>query len=208
MLLIAFVITMALCLVLPNTQIHGSEKIGWKIFKEKNDVFTIKYPSNWSFGKYSEDSSAPINIYFYYQGRTSLAELALFAQQSLFTNSSDLVSSYPVYLQNEPNYEVLQTTQCEKYVIKEISACDTIVTYRDTRLQDEPIVKHLIVGTIDEDGVEYIIEYFVTKDLYEHYLPVAEEMIRSFNVTGNPESAESEPSPPTPSTEPPTTDTI
>ncbi|HZA68336.1 MAG TPA: hypothetical protein VE548_01450 [Nitrososphaeraceae archaeon] len=56
--------------------------------------------------------------------------------------------------------------------------------------------------------MEYIIEYFVTKDLYEHFLPVAEEMIRSFNVTGNPESAENEPSPRTPPTEPPTTENI
>src|SRR5918996_3827385 len=94
--LISITIIILVVLILPITLVHGGERVGWKIFKEKNEVFTIKYPSNWSFGKYSEDSSAPINIYFYYQGRSSLAELALYAQQSLFTNSSDLVNSYPV----------------------------------------------------------------------------------------------------------------
>jgi hypothetical protein len=181
-----------------TTQIYAGEKVSWKMFKEKNDVFTIKYPSNWAFGKYYEESSAPINIYFYYQGSSALAELAIYAQESLFTNSSDLVDSYPVYLQNEPEYKILETTQCGKYIIKNLDACDITVTYRDTRLEDEPVMKHVIIGTIDEDGVQYIIEYFVTEDLYEHYLPVAEEMIKSFNVTGNPEFSEDETSPPTP----------
>lgn len=176
-----------LFLLISPAEIHGVEKVSWKTFKDKNDVFTIKYPSNWAFAKYYQDSSAPINIYFYYQGRISLAELAIYAQQSLFTNSSDLVDSYPVYLQNEPNYEVLETTQCGEYVIKNVSACDMTVTYKDTRLDGDPIVKHMIIGTIDENGVEYIIEYFVTEDLYDHFLPVAKEMIRSFDVTHNSE---------------------
>jgi hypothetical protein len=169
--------------LISSAEIHGDEKVSWKTFKDKNDVFTIKYPSNWAFGKYYEDSSAPINIYFYYQGHISLAELAIYAQESLFTNSSDLVDSYPVYLQSEPNYEVLETTQCGEYVIKNVSACDMTVTYKDTRLEGDPVVKHMIIGTIDENGVEYIIEYFVTEDLFEHFLPVTKEMIRSFDVT-------------------------
>lgn len=176
-----------LFLLISPTEIHGGEKVSWKTFKDKNDVLTIKYPSNWTFGKYYEDSSEPINIYFYYQGRISLAELAIYAQESLFTNSSDLVESYPVYLQTEPNYKVLETTQCGEYVIKNVSACDMTVTYKDTRLEGDPVVKHMIIGTIDENGVEYIIEYFVTEDLYEHFLPVAKEMIRSFDVTLKPE---------------------
>ena len=198
--LLAITFVMIVFLFFPTAQTHGGENVSWKIFKYKNDVFTIKYPSNWAFAKYQEDSSEPINIYFYYQGRSSLAELALYAEQSLFTNSSDLVSSYPVYLQNHPNYKVLQTTQCGKFFINNMTACDTIVTYKDTRLEDEPIVKHQIIGNIDENGVEYIIEYFVTEDLHDHYLPVAKEMIRSFNITGNPESSDSD-SESTPNTE-------
>ena len=182
------IITIIVYLLFPITHTLGTGNVFWKIFKEKNDVFTIKYPSNWSYSKYHEDSSEPINIYFYYQGRNSLAELALFSEQSLFTNSSEMVESYPVYLQNHPDYYVLQPVKCGKYSIININACDIIVTYRDTRLENEPVVKHLIVGTLVKGGAEFIIEYFVTENLYEHYLPAAEEMIRSFNVTGNDES--------------------
>lgn len=186
-----------LYLLFPITHTLGTENVFWKIYKEKNDAFTIKYPSNWDFSKYDEDSSELINIYFYYQGGNSLAELALFSEQSLFTNLSEMVSSYPVYLQNHPDYDVLQPVQCGKYSIINLQACDIIVTYRDTRLANEPIVKHLIVGTLDKGGVEYIIEYFVTEGLYEHYLPVAKEMIASFNVTGNYDSAHEKAAPDT-----------
>lgn len=213
--LLAITFVMVVFLFFPTVQTHGGGMVSWKIFKDKNDVFTIKYPSNWAFAKYQEDSSEPINIYFYYQGRSSLAELALYAQQSLYTNSSELVNSYPVYLQNHQNYKVLQTTQCGNYVINNMRACDTIVTYKDTRLEDEPIVRHLIIGTIDESGLEYILEYFVTEDLHEYYLPVAKEMIRSFNVTGNPVSSDGESAPHTeespdlpPLAEPPTIEKI
>jgi hypothetical protein len=46
------------------------------------------------------------------------------------------------------------------------------------------MIKNLIIGAIDEDGKEYILDYYVTKDLYDIFLPVAEEMINSLNFTG------------------------
>jgi len=184
--LIAFVVTMAIVLIFPVTQIYAAEKVGWKIFKEKNGLFTIKYPSNWSPYKLYEDSSEPVNIYFVYSGRgSSFAELTLYGEESIYSNATDLIDAYPVYLQNEENYKVLQPTQCGKYTIKNVSACDTIVTYKDRALEGEPIVKDLIIGSIDENGVEYIMEYYVTKDLYDDFLPVVEEMVKSFSVTGS-----------------------
>lgn len=185
-LVIAFVIMMTLCLVLPITQIYATEKIGWKVFKEKNGYFTIKYPSNWIPYRYVEGSLAPVNIYFSYSGGdSSFAQLLLFGEETIYSNASDLVDSNYVYLQTEQNYEVLQPTQCGKYTIKNITACDAIVTYRDVELEGKPKLKELIVGTLDDQGMEYVITYYVTTDLYDHYLPVAEEMIRSFNLTSS-----------------------
>jgi len=184
LLLIAFVVMIASCLILPMTQIHGAEKIGWKVFKERHGYFTIKYPSNWVPYKYVEDSLAPINIYFAYSGKdSSFAQLLVYGEDSIYSNASDLVDSNYVYLQSEQNYELLQPTQCGKYTINNITACHAIVTYRAMDLEGRPTLKELNVGTLDDQGREYVITYYVTEDLYDHYLPVAEEMIKSFRVT-------------------------
>jgi hypothetical protein len=162
------------------------QQVTWKIFEEKNGLFTIKYPSNWSPYKAYEDSSSPFNIYFTYSGgSSSFAELLLYGEESIYTNATDVVNSYSVTPQNEQNYRVLQPIQCGKYTIKSISACDTIISFKDTAMEGKPIIRSLIIGAIDEGGMEYILQYYVTMDLYDHFLPVAEEMVNSFNVTNS-----------------------
>jgi hypothetical protein len=78
---------------------------------------------------------------------------------------------------------VLQPVQCGKYTIKNITACDVFVTYKGLVTEGKPTIKELIIGAIDEAGYEYIIEYYGTEKLYDYFLPVANEMINSFNIT-------------------------
>ena len=162
--------------------IDATSQVQWKNFKEKNGLFTIKYPSNWSPYKYIEDSSAPVNIYFAYRGvGSSFAELVLSGEKSTHSNVTDLVNSFPIYLQSYPRYKVIQEAQCGKYTINNLSACHMIVTYKNTDLEGQPLVYELVVGTLDK-GMEYILLYYVTEDLYDYFLPVAERMITSFKV--------------------------
>jgi tetratricopeptide (TPR) repeat protein len=184
--LIVFVSSIAGFLIIPITQIDAGDNVSWLLFEDKNGFFTLKYPSNWSPYKYIEDSSAPINIYFAYAGSgSSFAELVLSGEESIHTNVTNLVDTYPLYLQSYPDYKVVQETQCGKYTIDNISACHLIMTYRNTDLDGQPTVYELVVGTLDDKGMEYILVYYVTKDLYDHFLPVAEHMISSFDVTDN-----------------------
>ena len=178
-----FVITLTIFLILPVAHMHASGEVSWKIFKEKNGNFEIKYPSNWSLGKYYQDLSSPINMYFLYQGKGSAyAQLTVYADQSLFSNITELVESQLTFL-NDQNYKVLQPVQCDKYTIKNITACDVFITYKGLVTEGKPTIKELIIGVIDEAGYEYIIEYFGTAKLYDYFLPVANEMINSFNIT-------------------------
>jgi hypothetical protein len=78
---------------------------------------------------------------------------------------------------------MLQSTQCGNYTIKNISACDVFVSYQGLATEGKPTIKELIIGALDESGYEYIIEYYGTENLYDHFLPVAKEMIESFNIT-------------------------
>lgn len=180
--ILVVVIFGSLCLGLPVAQIDAVGNVSWLLFKDKNGFFTINYPSNWNSYKYIEDSSAPVNIYFAYAGTSSsFAELVLSGKESIHSNTTELVSSYPIYLQSYPGYKVIEETQCGKYTIKNITACHMKVTYRNTDLEGQPLVYELVVGTLDQ-GMEYILVYYVTEDLYDHFLPVAERMISSFRV--------------------------
>lgn len=177
--------------------IGASTEVHWKTFKERNGLFTIKYPSNWAPYKYLEDSSAPINIFFNYRGPdagpdASFAELSLFGEESIYSNASEVVAADHVYLQDEQNYEVLQETECGIYKIKNVSACHAQITYTDTDEKGKPTIKNLIIGAIDEDGIEYTLNYYVTEDLYDIFLPVAEEMIDSLNITSVISSSQNE----------------
>jgi hypothetical protein len=80
---------------------------------------------------------------------------------------------------------LIQPTQCGKYVIKGVSACDTLSTYKDPLSPKKSIVNDLLIGIIDDEGVEYVMEYKATKDVFDDFLPVVEEMVKSFNVTGD-----------------------
>ena len=188
-LLTSLILVMAL-LILPITGVYGADEVKWKTFKEKSGLYTIKYPSNWIPQKIDEvegyEITSPINMYFVYSNSgSSGAVISITADESIFTNATDSVDSIHAYAQSLPRYKLLQPIECGKYVLKEAPACSTIISYKNTELPGKPIVSELDIVTIDEEGVEYVISYIATKGLFDDFIPVAEEMVKSFSVTGD-----------------------
>ena len=187
--LIAPVILVTTLLGLPMTAIYAGEEVKWKTFKEKDGLYTIKYPSNWIPQKIDEiegyEITSPINMYFVYSGSgSSGAIISITADESIFTNTTDLLDSIYAYAQSLPRYKLLQPMECGKYVLKEMQACSAIFSYKNTELPGKPIVNELDIVTIDEEGVQYIMGYIATKGLFDDFLPVNEEMVKSFSITG------------------------
>jgi len=183
-------ILMMALLVLPITGVYAADEVKWKTFKEKNGLYTIKYPSNWIPQKVDElkgyEITSPINMYFVYSGSgSSGAIISITADESIFTNAIDSVDSIYAYAQSLPSYKLVQPMECEKYVLKEAQTCSTIISYKNTELPGKPIVSELDIVTIDEDGVEYVMAYIATKGLFDDFIPVVEEMVKSFSVTGD-----------------------
>ena len=184
------VILVTALLILPLTGVYAADEVKWKTFNEKNGLYTIKYPSNWIPQKVDEfegvDITSPINMYFVYSdSRSSGAIISIAAYESIFTNATDSVDSIYAYAQSLPRYKLLQPMECEKYVLKEVQACSTVISYKNTELPRKPIVTELDIVTIDEDGVEYVMAYIANKGLFDDFLPVVEEMVKSFSVTGD-----------------------
>jgi hypothetical protein len=103
-------------IIFPLTPAYTVENVKWKMFKDKNGIFTIKYPSNWSPIKPTTESPAPIDIYFFHAERGSFVTLTLFADESILSNNIDLMDSYLAYDQSEQKYRLIQPTECEKYM--------------------------------------------------------------------------------------------
>jgi len=160
---------------------------------KKSGLFTIKYPSNW-FPSKIDESTELINMFFAYQGQgSSFATLNLVGGgESIFTNVTDLLDSYSAQRQTYEKYQLVGALECDKYMINGINACSHIETFKfelpDYR--EKPLVNQLTVGTIDDDGTEYILIYTAPKKIFDNFLPVVEEMIKSFNVTSSIPSSE------------------
>lgn len=183
---ISLTVIAVVILILPFTPVYTVEQVKWKTFKEKNGLFTINYPSNWSPSRPSTESDAPIDIYFFHPvGEGSFVTLSVYADESILSNNVDLMDSYLAYDQSEPRYRLIQPTECEKYTVNSIKVCSAINTFRLMTVDSKPIITQLVIGGIDNDGVEYGISYRATTELFEDFLPVVKEMIGSFNITSN-----------------------
>jgi len=188
--LITPAILMTILLILPMTQIYAGEQVKWKTFKEKNDLYTIKYPSNWVPTKVEEyegtELTSPINMNFIYSGGGSkFASIGISGDESIFTNATDIVDSVYAVAQSFPGYKLVQPMECGTYTINKVNACSTIISYKNTDLPGKPMVNELDIVAIDENGIQYVIYYGATKKIFDEFLPVVGEMVTSFSVTGD-----------------------
>jgi hypothetical protein len=175
-------------------QIYAADSVKWKTFKEKSGVFTIQYPSNWSPLKVDKEgdeeySTTLINSAFVHQGKgTSFAFINLIAEdESIFTNITDKIDSTSALKQNNQKYKIIQPVECGKYTINGLSACSQIEQFK-LETDDNPVkplVNQLTVAALDDDGTEYLILYTASQKQFDDILPVAEEMIKSFDTTGS-----------------------
>lgn len=190
---LSFLSFMTLTLILSGPQIYAGDNVKWKTFKEKNGVFTIQYPSNWSPLKLDEEGeeegySSLINVGFGHEGKgTSFAVINLYAEaESLFTNVTDKIDSSSAVKQNYQKYKVIQPVECGKYTIDGLGACSQIEEFR-LELEGntaKPLVNQLTIGAIDDDGTEYLFLYTASQKQFDDFLPVAADMIKSFDATG------------------------
>lgn len=121
-LLIPFSIIVIIILSFPTSQIYASENVKWKTFNDKNGLFAIKYPSNWIPQKIDQyegvEINSPVNVNFIYTGSGfSGAIIGISADESIFTNSTDLIDSIYAYAQSFPKYKVLEPMECGKYIV-------------------------------------------------------------------------------------------
>lgn len=172
-----------------NGQPQQSQVI-WKTFKDREGLFTVQYPSNWTpQGVVEAERNGPIDVSFSSPGSTDTTgadiEFIQWAQPSVFSTPKESLEQEITDLQNDPTvtkFEIERPIECSKYTLNGLPACSYI--YEIDSTEGSPLAI-MAVDALASNGTEYEVYYRSEFNLFEYFLPVVENMIKSFQTTGS-----------------------
>jgi hypothetical protein len=173
-----------------QSQGTNQSQITWRTFNDRNNLFTVQYPSNWiPSGVAEADRAGPVDTFFSSPGanETTGAEIEFieWAEPSVFSTPNESLEQEITSLQNDPTvtkFEIERPVECSKYTLNGLPACSYIY---ELRTADNPSLAVLVVDAIASDGTEYEVYYRSDFNSFEHFLPTGETMIKSFQTTGS-----------------------
>lgn len=161
----------------------------WKTFKDRNKLFTIQYPSDWSPGYTGEsDKEGPIDVYFdgpgYSPEKGTEVAVVQYDAKSAFNSAKETLESELGDDKDDPElpgFQILSPIECVKYTLNEIQACSAIYEYKEGKV---PQGVH-VVDAVASDGTEYEAYFYSDGPSFKKDHPLFEEMIKTFKTGGN-----------------------
>jgi hypothetical protein len=171
------------------TQGTQQSQVTWRTFNDREGLFTVQYPSNWRPSNAAEaDRSGPIDTVFISPGSTETtgAELEFIEYEvpSVFSTPKESLEQEITDLQNDPTvtkFEIERPLECAKYTLNGLAACSYV--YEVDTTEGSPLAI-MAVDALAPDGTEHEVYYRSDFNSFEHFLPIVESMIRSFQTTG------------------------
>lgn len=172
----------------PGTE---STKSDWKTFKDRDNLFTVQYPSKWTPSYTREaDKLGPIDVVFTapgYIADKNWAEIDLiqYDSKSAFNSAQESLESEISNFQNDPmvtKFEIERPIECAMYTLNGIQACSYIY---EIDSKDGGHLAALAVDALLDDGTEYESYYKADIKSFKKWLPIAEETLVSFKTTDN-----------------------
>jgi hypothetical protein len=168
--------------------------VTWKTFKDRNNLFTVQYPPNWTVSDVAEaEREGPIDVLILapVTNETDVAEINFiqYTQPSIFNTPQESLESEITTLQNDPTltkFEIERPVECSSNNLGGLPACSFIYEVAST---DGGNLAVMAVDALAPDGTEYEAYYMASFDLFEDLLPTAERVIESFQLTGNASAA-------------------
>lgn len=164
----------------------------FKSFKDRNNLFTVEYPSGW-IPFYTGESSkhGPIDIYFSSPGWTQTigsnwAQVSFYQYdwKSAFNSPQEHLEAEITSNKNNPlltKVQIEQPIECSRYILNGQPACSYIYQLSN---KDQSWVTMAVVSMLS-DGTVYETYYKADVDSFKKYFPIAEEMIKTFKTTGD-----------------------
>jgi hypothetical protein len=173
-------------------RISGDEQpaVSWKTFKDRNNLFTVQYPSNWTVSGLAEaEIAGPIDVLILapVTDENDMAEIEFiqYTERSIFNTPQEALESEINSLQNDPTvtkFEIERPVECSSYNLSGLPACSYIYEVAST---DGGNLAVMAVDALAPDGTEYEVYYRASFDLFEDILPTAGKVIGSIQLTGN-----------------------
>ena len=168
-----------------------SNKSDWKTFKDRDNLFTVEYPSKWTPSYTREaDKAGPIDVVFTAPGyipdkNWGEIDLIQYDSKSAFNTAQESLESEISNFQNDPTvtkFEIERPIECAMYTLNGIQACSYIY---EIDSKDGGHLAALAVDALLNDGTEYESYYKADIKSFKKYLPIAEETLVSFKTTDN-----------------------
>jgi hypothetical protein len=171
---------------------QGDEQpaVSWKTFKDRNNLFTVQYPSNWTVSGLAEaEIAGPVDVLILapVTDENDVAEIEFiqYTERSIFNTPQEALESEINSLQNDPTvtkFEIERPVECSSYNLSGLPACGYIYEVAST---DGGNLAVMAVDALAPDGTEYEVYYRASFDLFEDILPTAGKVIESIQLTGN-----------------------
>lgn len=168
-----------------QNQQQQQREITWKTFADRDNLFTIQYPSNWVPNQRTgNDALGIIDFLVSYsdnQKRGALVNIVMTPPFSVFTDPRDLADVSLASIQNtDPSFSVQRQVECGNLILNGLPACDYIGSFSS---EDGSTLKMLQVSTVDSSGTEFSVQYLNTPELFDHFYSTVKYIIESFKTT-------------------------
>jgi hypothetical protein len=166
---------------------HQSQNITWKTFQDRDNLFTVEYPSSWSpSGVEASIRVGPIDTIFFGPipdlNNVLSVEFMQWGAPSAFRTANESLQSTLDSIQSDPmvnKFEIERPMQCSS-LFNGLESCNVIYEVH----YPEEAFAVMIVDALAPNGTEYSASYLGSFDLFERNLPTAEKMIGSFKTMG------------------------
>jgi hypothetical protein len=141
---------------------QGDEQpaVSWKTFKDRNNLFTVQYPSNWTVSGLAEaEIAGPIDVLILApvtdENDVTEIEFIQYTERSIFNTPQEALESEINSLQNDPTvtkFEIERPVECSSYNLSGLPACSYIYEVAST---DGGNLAVMAVDALALDGTEY-----------------------------------------------------
>ncbi len=187
--IVAFLVSIGTTEVIASVpQEANQSQITWKTFTDRDNLFTVRYPTDWVPSGVEESMRAgPIDTLFYapYLNNGSWASVNVmqYASQSVFRTANESLQSKIDSLHNNPTltkFEIERPLECSTYTLNGLQACSVIYEIATPEGGSSAVMR---VVALSPEGDDFEVLYGASFDSFEHFFPIAENITQSFQST-------------------------
>ena len=175
---LAIILVIGTILSISNAYGQNSITSKWKTFSEPDGRFTVNYPIGWNIEpRENRFDTKDVEFSILHEGN-SVHLVIVTTETPDGINVEDGENIITQRTSTRDNFRLIDSWECEKYSISNEKACSLVFT---TGMSPFEFAEMAVYAFHDSTG--YTIIYKTIPDLFDTYLPIAEQIIKSIKFT-------------------------